>query len=579
MSALPHEVLTLTFGYLRIEDLLQCQLTSKQWHQASVTHLYSSQYLSSDQTAALYVRTISNSPQLGKYLNSIVFDMFEKNSEGILFDKDGILDAIIQYCPFVTRIEYFKEDPQFWAQLMHAATQGQLSRLKSLPEPSSTSLRLYIFTALLFKNSLVSLLLRDDDYSFGPQLAHLGAYRTLCDQIDQFKNLEDLHLDFLCDKHLSYFDGLIDKCHHLKEFTLGENIKKIIQLPNELEPTIRPRPDIHSFECNWKVIHAESQLKYVIRKFPNLKKLTIWYGSEMNGDNILNYTRDTLTKFIRYAISIPYFDVRIDANNEDLLNIWAEFIKTKNGSKRLTIEYQNMLSNSCNNIELSSESGIQLVFPLVTNDDEPPHIRFFSRVGETVQSIVISQSDSIPRINGERSATIDWLFDILQLCPLMEEITMYNPSSLSPSRNTLKYHSVKRLNIEGFEYTNSNNFLNCVSLNLPNLNQLYFVFYFVKKGYTEPITIHVPHTSLDLLSWHEKSYELGSFRGTEVYIKLKTDGGIKFYVGIRNKLFEIDSDRYLFFSKHTRFDINCKHLKELRIRRDMALESDANFVF
>lgn len=156
---------------------------------------------------------------------------------------------------------------------------------------------------------------------------------------------------------------------------------------------------------------------------------------------------------------------------------------------------------------------------------------------------------------------------------------MKNTSYLSPSRNTLKCPSVKRLDIDVFEYTNSKNLLSCLSLNLPNLNQLFFDTYAVDQDYGEPITIFMPHTSLDLLTWCEQSCAMKNYRGAEIYIKLRTDTGVKFYAGIKNTLFEIDSDRYNFFSRHIRFDISCKRLKELKIKKNAAPESDANLVF
>ncbi|KAI9259754.1 hypothetical protein EDC94DRAFT_611957 [Helicostylum pulchrum] len=570
MSSLPHEVLTLIFDYLVVKEILPCQLTCKQWHKASLTCLYSHQFIHSDKDATLYVRTISNSPHLGKYLNSIAFEnIFEKNSEGIVFDKHGIVDVVIRYCPNVIRIQCIdEEDFPFWTQLMYAASQGQLSHLKSLPQCSSASLESYIYTALSFKNSLATLELYDDSSCFGPQVARLGAYQTLCDQMDQFEKLETLRLNYVSDKYLSYFDGLIDKCHHLKEVNFNIIVKDIQQPPNdEPESKIHPRPDVRTFECNWGLINVKSQLEYVMYKFPNLETLRV-NESETDEDDVVNCSGPTLIKFIQYIMSVSDFYIHMDIKEEDLLNIWNEFRKGKNGSKKLSIAYS--FSNSWS-IGISANRGIIIRFPAVINDDDPSHIRFFSGAGETVQSITIDGS--------ARSISIDWLFDILQLCSFIEEITIKNLSYLSQSRNTLKYPSVKRLKINLLYYTNSNIFLSCLSLNLPNINQLSFKVYAAKDDDTEPITIHMPHSSLDSLTWLDQSYSMEYFKGTEVYIKLKTDAGTKFYVGIRNMLFEIESDRYLFFSRHTRFDISCKHLKELRIKRNIAPESDANLVF
>lgn len=295
--------------------------------------------------------------------------MFEINSEEIVFDKHGIMDMIIRHCPNVTRITYnASEEFPLWTQLMHAASQGQLSRLKSLPGCSSKTLGSYIYTALSFKNSLVSLELNDDSSYFGPRLARLGAYQTLCDQMEQFKNLETLHFDYISDKYLSYYDGLIEKCHHLKEVCFRLTAKDI-QPPNEPEPKIRPRPDVHTFECNWRLIDVESQLEYVMYKFPNLKTVTVTRESETN--DTVNCSGPTLVKFIRYILSVSNFEILIDVKEDDLSNIWTEFRKSKNRSNELCVRYS--YSNSWS-IYISTDRGITLDCPEVTNNDGPPYI-------------------------------------------------------------------------------------------------------------------------------------------------------------------------------------------------------------
>lgn len=98
----------------------------------------------------------------------------------------------------------------------------------------------------------------------------------------------------------------------------------------------------------------------------------------------------------------------------------------------------------------------------------------------------------------------------------MEEITMNNTSYISPSRRELTFPSIKRLIINGLNYTNSNNFLSCLSLSFPNFNQLSFDFNAIQEGYTEPITIHMTHISLDLLTWNEeRSHGIENFKAQE----------------------------------------------------------------
>ncbi|GAA5795336.1 hypothetical protein EDC94DRAFT_604675 [Helicostylum pulchrum] len=578
MSSLPNEILTLTFRHLCKTDVLQCQLTSKRWHEASLTQLYSDVCVDSDKKTLDYVRTISNSPALGKHLKTIDFyELFNKGDSENVLDECDILETIILCCPNITKIDTYNPDLPFWVRIRYAATQGQLSYLKTLPTPDGENLESYIYTALQFKDSLTSLTLSCDSDSFQPQLADLAAYGILYDQIDQFKNLQDLHLNYLCNKYLSYFDGLIDKCHHLKKLTFNVTIDKILQ-PNEPEPTVCPRPDIQMFKCNSRLINDDSQLEYLMYKFPCLKSLEV--DSRIWGDHILNCSGHTLIKFIRYTLSIPDFEIQINVKEEDILNIWTEFINAKNECKNVSISYLEIDQPSDNLCILGcGKEGLTVILPSSTRGDELPHIRFFSEAGRSVRSLEVSHSNMSLRINGEASTNVDWLFEILQLCPIAEEIKICDLRSFSSSHHILQYPSVNKLTIVGGNYHDSSKLLDYVSLNLPNLKKLCLNFLYSKDNDSDPITINMPQTSLDLLTWKEKSSNIRSFKGTEVYIKLKTDEGLKFYMGERHMLFQIDSELYTSSWKHTRFDINCKNLTELRVRRSVAPKSDANLVF
>ncbi|KAI9273418.1 hypothetical protein EDC94DRAFT_644666 [Helicostylum pulchrum] len=126
MSTLPSELLTRIFNRLEIKDLLQCQLTSKQWHRNSLAHTYS--YAGLREKSRLFIRTISNSPQLGKYLNDIYLpDVLEGGSE----DELRILETIITHCPNITRIRCSEKYLSFWTRLMRAGIQGYENFLKN----------------------------------------------------------------------------------------------------------------------------------------------------------------------------------------------------------------------------------------------------------------------------------------------------------------------------------------------------------------------------------------------------------------------------------------------------------------
>ncbi|KAI9265377.1 hypothetical protein EDC94DRAFT_583396 [Helicostylum pulchrum] len=442
MSSLPSEILTLIFNRLHKTDLLQCQHISKHWHRNSLDRVYSDVVLHSEEAGRLFIRTISNSPQL-----------------------------------------------------------GQLPHLKVLPPPGPYNEEPYVDTVLSFKNSLTSLRISGDD--------SLAVYRTLCDQLDQFKSLQRLTFVIRSYTGLTHFEDLVDKCPHLKELNFKVYINAI-QRTNEPEPEpmILPRPDIHKLECDWKLICTESQLEYVMHKFTNIQRLSVY----ANGPEEPEVSGPTLIKFIQYVISTPVFTLEIFVRNEDLLDIFIEFMKTKNGCKNVNIGYAMYCPPSfvlCG-LYLSAKTGASLSF-----------------VPDTVMSF----------IGG---------------------IQISFASSILTNHRESKHPSLKKLSILGVEPSKSLRFLNSLSLNLPNLREFSLGFSYYDSN-TGPIVINMPHSSLDSLTWHVVASDV------EVYIKLKTESGLRYYYWNRLVVLSVDESCYLFVTQNVRFDINCKYLKELGI--------------
>ncbi|GAA5795342.1 hypothetical protein HPULCUR_000698 [Helicostylum pulchrum] len=350
--------------------------------------------------------------------------------------------------------------------------------LKVLPPPGPYNEEPYVDTVLSFKNSLTSLRISGDD--------SLAVYRTLCDQLDQFKSLQRLTFVIRSYTGLTHFEDLVDKCPHLKELNFKVYINAI-QRTNEPEPEpmILPRPDIHKLECDWKLICTESQLEYVMHKFTNIQRLSVY----ANGPEEPEVSGPTLIKFIQYVISTPVFTLEIFVRNEDLLDIFI---------------------------------------------------------------------DAIPDTEGKASRSIDRLYDILQLCPLLEEFKISFASSILANHRESKYPSLKKLSILGVEPSKSLRFLNSLSLNLPNLREFSLGFSYYDSN-TGPIVINMPHSSLDSLTWHVVASDV------EVYIKLKTESGLRYYYWNRLVVLSVDESCYLFVTQNVRFDINCKYLKELGI--------------
>ncbi|GAA5811980.1 hypothetical protein MFLAVUS_005427 [Mucor flavus] len=141
--------------------------------------------------------------------------------------------------------------------------------------------------------------------------------------------------------------------------------------------------------------------------------------------------------------------------------------------------------------------------------------------------------EKIPDVEGEASKSIGRLFDILQLCPLLEDCTIHNAASLSASHRKSKYPSLKKLSMTRVKRSKSLEFLNSLSLNLPNL------------------LIDMSHSSLDLLTWCDHP-TVKHGNDLEVYIKLKTERGLRYYFADKHVLLPVDESLYLLATQHLR---------------------------
>ncbi|KAI9363771.1 hypothetical protein BD770DRAFT_407333 [Pilaira anomala] len=91
-------------------DLLQCQLTNKEWYQASVDLLYSE-------------------------VDVLTLKLFAPNGyssrkkDNKLWDQHSLLNKLFQYCPSLLEIYSMTQDYSFWYPISYAA-----SRLKHIKD-------------------------------------------------------------------------------------------------------------------------------------------------------------------------------------------------------------------------------------------------------------------------------------------------------------------------------------------------------------------------------------------------------------------------------------------------------------
>ncbi|KAI9362209.1 hypothetical protein BD770DRAFT_382171 [Pilaira anomala] len=575
MQTLPFEILKLTFKYLSKEEVLQCQLTSKTWYDASVELLYSVVEIKTKEKALQYIRSISNSPRLGSSLRVIsALNMIQQDYEGVYWDENNLLNAILRHCPNVLNLQGIYPDLSFWVRVSHAANLGQLSRLQVFPDPKGDNLESYMHTVLLFKNSLIRLALQNEYGLDESGFSQLKVYQTLKDQLSEFKNLKILEIEDTTGQRLSHLDKMIDSCLHL------ENLTVLLYPTNEqdsvFEPEtafIRSHHNIRDIECNWSAISNDNQLKYIMQKFPNLQGLRIY--QEYARDPISRegyFSPSVMIDFLRFAIAIPSLYMTMELKKQDLANIWIELMKSSDGLKDVAIKF-NPSPVPSNKVELEfMEKRSVIYFPYHVDDVALSTFKFFARAGGKIRSLQIL--DIYTFIKSARSSprlmtylNMGWIFQILQLCPSLQRLKVYSPLY----DGTLPSHIVPHLKVKKlyashvFDSPTHLRFLECMALHLPNLKGLKLAFSNQKHTNVEPLSVLMLKTKLMYLQLDNLPPRYSEQNIFEMYIRLSTDAGVKFYKGAQTGLSTMHEHEYNQSEKRFRFEITCASLDKLVI--------------
>ncbi|KAI9356099.1 hypothetical protein BD770DRAFT_444349 [Pilaira anomala] len=579
MFQLPFEILVHVFSYLSKSDLLQCQLTCKIWYESSVELLYSNLIIDRSKTSRLFVRTLVNSSRLGSNVKIVNTRELFKTKENNFWDEHGLLSALIRHCPNLLDLICWEQGSTFWTQLLIAASCGQLSRLQSLPSANSEDLESYIYTALFFKASLTRLSVKDDLFFFGLDMNRSEAYQMLQNEISEFKNLSSLSISCTSNKQLSSFDALIEDCSSLEKICIILNPTVEKRTTIKAENVFHPRPDIRQLICNWKMVDSESQLKYIIQKFPNLQHLVISNMPHQIGNTSLtNCTADAIIEFLRFIMNIPDFSMGLQIRKEDLSNLWIGLMNMDYRYRNVTIDGFSDDRYS-DNVNLSIEKAFSVITFIFHNneEDELPPTNFFTEVGSMIRSINIrDMTNPVPMVDESSIhystlTGIDWVFQIIELCPSLQELTI--PSALGYDRSnhrTFQQTELKKLLIYNIPDSHQHSlfFLELMSMNLPNIKQLQLEYdglfdYDINK----PITILMPNTKLNLLSSTHPLSGISEvdYSIIEVYFRLHTDAGVKHYVGKRTGLVTTSEKHYNKSQEKIRFNITCRSLKEFAI--------------
>ncbi|KAG2234698.1 hypothetical protein INT48_004136 [Thamnidium elegans] len=563
MNYFPNEVLAVIFSYLSPNDLVKCQLANNNWNKYSLQSLYSKVTVNSYFKVLRYVNAISSSPQRAKYLKSIdVGSMFASYEDINFWGSCNLIEALINYCPNITKIIAKNTCSQFWSRMHSAAKRNTFANLQVLPAPSVNTLDCYILCALLYKKTLTSLTLTDRRTpSESNSTVDSKSYQIILSRIDEFCNLTHLHFGLYDNQQLDYFDTVIESCKSIQSLTFHLVIST---LPTKtLTPNvILPRPEIHTLVCDWGFINQDYQLEYIIKKFPSLQSFIVPLGPyNVNGFNN-SVSAEAMVKLLQYTLTIPNFRLEFALQKHNVMNIWIELMRTTGFGTNICIDYKYLEGNS-NGLVINFENDLAtFYFSPIEDFFYPSHIDFISKIGRRVQSIDIKNNTN------ERH-----LYQILESCHSLQTFTCHKPIDMKlPEFINFQHKNLKAVTMSIHGSDVSFDYLTRLSLNLPNLELLFLIDQKTfRLNSTRNIRMTMTNTRLNMLSWSGESSSGIVHDRIRCYIRTNTALGERFYTGSKKGMFKITEQYYTQSFGKLYFDITCHKLDKFKLTiRDLS---------
>ncbi|KAL9554003.1 hypothetical protein MBANPS3_003015 [Mucor bainieri] len=333
-SKLPREVLEQIFTHRDIakKDLLQLQLTCKQWSPIAKRHLYrdidltdknlyqlENSSLAIEKRLALLTRTLLLlNRKNGEFIETVDFDslLLDTPSNDPLFN----VAVLAQLCPHITNLTGKSLSSEFFETLVGLHRQGNLQYLKAISdtdfsdEGDKNNLFTKYHTATLeFKNTLTSITVVD------------GICKTTSTEclitpasLQLFSCAEHLHLKELSRAHLYQIRNYISACGpSLTALTItmpGATISTPPAMEDDLLVVVYPNWHLQDLALNLEVPLTSEEMILVMRWFPSLKSLTLCLSLLSEDDLIYQYDMDVVVQFLEYLSLIPGVDYTMCVN-------------------------------------------------------------------------------------------------------------------------------------------------------------------------------------------------------------------------------------------------------------------------
>ncbi|KAL9552810.1 hypothetical protein MBANPS3_003583 [Mucor bainieri] len=312
---LPNEILELIFSSPATtkRDLLQLQLTCKQWSPAAQKYLYQEIKISGryhEYGTRLFGSLVRSSlranTQLGKYIKSFDFGCLfpDRAYNGSEEDLSSGIAALAQLCPNLTILEKeWDNSVKFLETLTRLHRQGYLQRLEFITPPAGMKTRnnapTYDATILEFKDTIKSITIIDDSHRTQPTFLQL------------FTSAEHVCLLHFSRVHIYRIKDYISNCGpHIKSvYVKMYRQPVIVSLQDEYnDPSdVHPQRNVQDLTLDIRQRITTNELAFVMRLFPSLKKISFGSQSILDDFRFDRADMQVIVQFFGYLSQMTEF--------------------------------------------------------------------------------------------------------------------------------------------------------------------------------------------------------------------------------------------------------------------------------
>ncbi|KAL9539139.1 hypothetical protein MBANPS3_010443 [Mucor bainieri] len=565
------------------------------WHRPAKYCLFRHLYFGSDQQLHNYLQAIGRKENRNYELVAESIDIKRLYYHSVFVPFTRLLDM----CANIKLIDH-AGNAEYYRLIKSLLARNKLQHLQYLPMPAMSSMNEYIECSIQMKSKIKQLKLSDMTTLF----SSTHVFATLYSQLDQFIELETLHLEKASD--LDQLDSLFDSCSALKELELKlHKAPSLRQLgfdvaeqseeeENAIDYTkLKPHLTIRTAKIQLRTI-VPKYVEYILHKFPRLTSLDL---APLPPLLELTPTCDRLTvsngvmlSFLFALRKMHHAHVPLKFEVNDALDVIAKFLVVTNFDGTIEASYQLLVNTKyrLDNplISYSSEPlkrKIHLQYHKGRNQENQPlrgptimpHLTLVQLVGSYIKQLVVHGMNNT-FVQGVVNAChlVDYT---LIRCPFLKHMGFvqcdlsYYPLEILPTPHIF---------MESLRFDDC--LLHCpsfikFSLVMPRLKCLVmkdcqFTSYLTKRqpnGSTRrSITLSFPFTHFDLFRFRN----IRQYRSlSKIYLKLTTDAKTAYTMYIRDQTESTSTISKAFFdepkveSDSLHIDFTCKSMKKFKM--------------